>query len=218
MSPPFHCLGLRGQGQPLLPRWGLDRTRRILRAPRAPGPAVSCAVPGCEARGMGRAAGSRDGSGAFPGRRGEESGGEDGPRSVHPVLPAWVPAWCLWHPIRRGPCAETVARAGGFHGRWVTAAATLQVGSPWGKAGVAVLWLGDGFPGGQRVLRACSLALLARGVCRVGKASGCRLRPAHSLSWCSPVHPRVPAVSGLCGSAGVRQLTAHPMANGTGKG
>lgn len=137
--------------------------------------------------------------------------------------PAGVGArFVLWYPIRRGPCAEAVARAGGFHrrcrSRWVPAAATLQVGSPWGKAGVAALWLGDGFPGGQWVLRACSAALPARGACRVGKASGCRLRPAHSLSWCSPVHPRVPAVSGLCGSAGVRRLTAHPMANGTGKG
>lgn len=67
---------------------------------------------------------------------GEESGGEDRPAAVHPVLQTWVPGTVVprtpRHPKQRGPC--TGAEPGrDFHGchqlRWVPAAATLQVGS-----------------------------------------------------------------------------------------
>lgn len=53
VSPPFHCLGVWGQGQPVLSPPGPAGTQRILRAPGAAGPAAS--VPGCGAPGTGRA-------------------------------------------------------------------------------------------------------------------------------------------------------------------
>lgn len=86
--------------------------------------------------------------------------------------PAGVGArFVLWYPIRRGPCAETVARAGGFHrccrSRWVPAAATLQVGSPWGKAGVAALCDGRWVPGW-----AAGSASLFRGAAGQGSVPG----------------------------------------------
>lgn len=200
----------RGQGQPLLPRRGQDGTRRILRAPRAPGPAASCAVPSCEARGTGRAAGGGDGSRALPGRWGEESGGEDGPRSVHPVPQAWVPG------ARRGIPAEGVTAPKLCQGRGsprVLPAAVGPRGShapggiPRGKPrrlhrGRA---MGSRVGGGlcEPVPRRCRPGQRVGGKGRRlhGEPAHGRLRPAHRLSWRSPVHPWVPRCQRGAGGA-----------------
>lgn len=72
----------------------------------------------------------------------EESGGEDGPAAVHPVLQTWVPGTAVLHtprhPKQRGPCAEAepghelsmgATSCGGSlqqpHSRW----------DPWGTPG-----------------------------------------------------------------------------------
>lgn len=209
VSPPFPCLGPWGCQ-------GLERTRHILRAPRALGPAASCAVAGCEARGTGRAAGSGDGSRPLPGRRGTESDGEDRPRPVQPVL-AGVGAWRT--PWPKGSLHQSCARAGGFHGRcwprWVPSAATCQVVSPKGKPGRLHP---SGVTGSRAGGRLCEPVPQH---CWPGKRAGWgrqaaaeRACPRQALTCAqlvlalthAPVGAEVPAVSRQHGPARVRRL------------
>lgn len=217
-SPPFPCLEPQGQGQPLLPRQGLDGARRILRAPCAGGPAASCVVPGCEARGTGRAAGGRDGSRALPGRRGEESGGEDRPRSVHPVPRVCVPGAC------RGTPAEGVPAPKLCQGRGFPRALPAVVGPDSSHAP------GD-IPGGKPGWLHCSRVMgsrVGRGLCEPVPQHGWPGQHAGWKRWVAarracpqqaptcaqlvlalthaPMGARVPAVSRQCGPAGVRWL------------
>lgn len=84
---------------------------------------------------------------------GEESGGEDRPAAVHPVLQTWAPGTVLLrtprHPRQRGPCT------GAEPGQGISMGATSCGGSlqqphfrwdPWGTR-----QMGDGFLGGWQV-------------------------------------------------------------------
>lgn len=105
-------------------------------------------------------------------------------------------------PRPKGSLCRSCARTGGFHRRcrlrWVPTAATLQVGTPRGSRSACTA-AGQWVPG-----QAAGCASLFPGTAGQGSVLGgkgrrlqrepaCgRLRPAHCLSWCSPVHPRVP--------------------------
>ena len=159
VSPPFPCLGPQGQGQPILPRRGLDGTRRILRAPCAPGPCrllhrarlrSSRHGQSCRRQGQQQSPPGMAGRGGW--RRGRTQVcvpcptgvGAQHRRAAHAVVP-WM----------KGTKRRSCARTGASTGAAGCSGSPQQPRSRWaprGEARVSALRPGDGFPGGRRIV------------------------------------------------------------------